>query len=31
MTQIQPDALIAAACELTWLNDFGGDSVREGL
>ncbi|MDB5396264.1 MAG: hypothetical protein JWM91_3770 [Rhodospirillales bacterium] len=31
MTQIQPDALIAAACERTGLNDFGGDSFREGL
>jgi hypothetical protein len=29
--RIQPDALIAAACEQTGLNDFGGDSFREGL
>lgn len=31
MIQIQPDALIAAACEQTGLSDFGGDSFREGL
>jgi hypothetical protein len=29
--QIQPDALIAAACAQTGLDDFGGDSFREGL
>jgi hypothetical protein len=29
--QIQPDTLIAAACEQTGLSDFGGDSFREGL
>ena len=28
---IQPDALIAAACQQTGLDDFGGDSFREGL
>jgi hypothetical protein len=31
LTQIQPDALIAIACEQTGLTDFGGDSFREGL
>src|SRR5450755_1643598 len=29
--QIQPDALIAAACAQTGLEDFGGDTFREGL
>jgi hypothetical protein len=29
--QIRPDALIAAACEQTRLDDFGSDSFREGL
>ena len=29
--QIRPDALIAAACAQTGLEDFGGDSFREGL
>ena len=29
--QIQPDILIATACEQTGLSDFGGDSFREGL
>lgn len=29
--QIQAEALIAAACAQTGLNDFGGDSFREGL
>jgi hypothetical protein len=28
---IQSDALIGAACEQTGLDDFGGDSFREGL
>jgi hypothetical protein len=28
---IDPDALIATACEQTGLGDFGGDSFREGL
>jgi hypothetical protein len=28
---IRPDALIAAACAQTGLDDFGGDSFREGL
>ncbi len=28
---IQPDAMIAAACDQTGLDDFGGDSFREGL
>ncbi len=31
LTQILPEALIAAACETTGLSDFGGDSFREGL
>ena len=31
MPQINPDALIATACEQTGLDDFGGDSFREGL
>lgn len=29
--QIRPDALIAAACEQTRLDDFGSDSFRAGL
>ncbi|OHT19992.1 sulfotransferase family protein [Edaphosphingomonas haloaromaticamans] len=29
--QFHPDALIAAACEQTGLDDFGGDGFREGL
>lgn len=29
--QIRPDTLIAAACSQTGLEDFGGDSFREGL
>jgi Sulfotransferase family len=29
--QIRPEALIAAACEQTRLDDFGSDSFREGL
>ena len=29
--QLRPDALIAAACEQTRLDDFGSDSFREGL
>ena len=31
MTLLQPDALIATAIEQTGLDDFGGDSYREGL
>ena len=31
MVHIDPDALIAAAQQQTGLNDFGGDSFREGL
>jgi hypothetical protein len=31
LTQILPEALIAAACEQTGMSDFGGDSFREGL
>jgi hypothetical protein len=31
MVQIQPEAMIAAACAQTGLDDFGGDSFREGL
>ena len=31
MTRIQPNALIAAACAQTGLDDFGSDSFREGL
>jgi hypothetical protein len=29
--QISPEALITSACEQTGLDDFGGDSFREGL
>ncbi len=29
--QLRPEALIAAACEQTRLDDFGSDSFREGL
>jgi len=29
--EIQPETLIAAACQATGLVDFGGDSFREGL
>ena len=31
LMSIEPDALIATACEQTGLSDFGGDSFREGL
>jgi hypothetical protein len=30
-TPIRPDVLIAAACQQSGLDDFGGDSFREGL
>jgi hypothetical protein len=31
MTRLDPDALIGAACAQAGLDDFGGDSFREGL
>jgi hypothetical protein len=31
MTTIDPEAMVAAACGQTGLDDFGGDSFREGL